>query len=259
MTDYLIAPEPRTARGRRDDRRPVAGARRRRHRQDPGADHAIRPHPADRPRVSRPGAGGHLHQSRRAGDAGTCRRHARPSRRGPVARHLPRHLRPHAAPPRRPGRADRELQHHRHRRPASPAEAGDGGRPDRHQALDTPGADGADPTLEGPRPDARSRHRRRGQRFRQRPRPPAVCRLPGAPARGERRRFWRPSPPHAGDPARPSRRARAVPSDVPLHPGRRIPGHQPGPVPVAAAAGAGAKEHLLRRRRRPIHLLVAWR
>ncbi len=50
-----------------------------------------------------------------------------------------------------------------------------------------------------------------------------------------------------------------VPPQVPLHPGGRIPGHQPGAVSLAAAAGAGAPEHLLRRRRRPVDLFVARR
>ena len=50
------------------------------------------------------------------------------------------------------------------------AEAGDGGGADRHQALGAAGADGGDPALEGPRPDARRASRRRGHRFRRRPR-----------------------------------------------------------------------------------------
>ena len=46
---------------------------------------------------------------------------------------------------------------------------------------------------------------------------------------------------------------------VPLHPGGRIPGHQPGAVSLAAPARAGAPEHLLRRRRRSVDLFVARR
>ena len=153
-------PEPRAARGRRDRRRPPAGAGRRRHRQDPRADHPLRPHPADRPRLPRPGPGGHLHQQGRPRDARTGRRHPRPPGRGPVARHVPRPVRPHAAPARRPGRAVAKLHHPRHRRPAPPAEAGDGGRAGRHQALGAARADGGDPALEGSRPDAGPGHRR---------------------------------------------------------------------------------------------------
>ena len=40
---------------------------------------------------------------------------------------------------------------------------------------------------------------------------------------------------------RQSRRARRLPAPLPLHPGRRVPGHQRRPVPVAAAAGAAAR------------------
>ena len=64
-------PEPRAARRRRDRRRPAAGAGRRRHRQDPRADHPLRPHPADRPRLPQPGPGRHLHQQGGARDART--------------------------------------------------------------------------------------------------------------------------------------------------------------------------------------------
>ena len=158
------------------------------------------------------------------------------------------------------GRADVQFHHPGHRRPAAAAEAGDGGRADRHQALGAAGADGADPALEGPRPDAGAAS------------PPAedtdfangraaalYAGLPGSAARAERRRFRRPAAAHDGDPARPAGRAGAIPPRVPLHPGGRVPGHQPRPVPVAAAAGAGAPEHLLRRRRRPVDLFLARR
>ena len=126
----------------------------------PRADHPLRPHPADRPRLSGPGARRHLHQQApraRCASASAPSSAAPPRDCGsaPSTRSRARMLRRHAEP----GRADRQLQHPRHRRPASPAEAGDGGRADRHQALGAARADGDDPALEGPRPAARARHR----------------------------------------------------------------------------------------------------
>ena len=104
-----------------------------------------------------------------------------------------------------------------------------------------------------------ARHRRRRHRFRRRPRARAVRRLSGPAENAERRRFRRPAAAHDGNPAHPAGRAGAVSPHLPLHPGGRIPGHQPGAVSVAAAAGAVAQEHLLRRRRRPVDLFLARR
>ena len=44
-----------------------------------------------------------------------------------------------------------------------------------------------------------------------------------------------------------------------IYPRRRISGHQPEPISLAPPARAGAQEHLLRRRRRPVDLLLARR
>ena len=46
---------------------------------------------------------------------------------------------------------------------------------------------------------------------------------------------------------------------LPLHPGRRVPGHQRRAISVAAAAGPGPAQPLLRRRRRPVDLRLARR
>ena len=46
---------------------------------------------------------------------------------------------------------------------------------------------------------------------------------------------------------------------LPLHPRRRVPGHQRRAVSLAAAAGAGAPQPVLRRRRRPVDLQLARR
>src|SRR5215203_4216087 len=64
------------------------------------------------------------------------------------------------------------------------------------------------------------------------------------------------------DPAhvpRQPRGARPVPEPLPLHAGRRVPGHERRPVPVAAAPRADAEEPVLRRRRRPVDLWLARR
>ena len=91
-----------------------------------------------------------------------------------------------------------------------------------------------DRRLEEPRADPRPRARLRIERLR----PPgrrALRRVPGAAARPERLRLRRPADARPRDPAGPSGRAGAVPALVPLHPRRRVPGHQRRAVPVAAA------------------------
>ena len=62
-------------------------------------------------------------------------------------------------------------------------------------------------------------------------------------------RLWREHPDVLG----------ALPEPLPLHAGRRVPGHQRRPVPLAAPARADAQEPLLRRRRRPVDLRLARR
>ena len=50
------------------------------------------------------------------------------------------------------------------------------------------------------------------------------------------------------------RGAGALPGPLPLHPGGRVPGHQPRPVPAGADAGRQASQRLRGRRLRPEHL-----
>ncbi len=64
----------------------------------------------------------------------------------------------------------------------------------------------------------------------------ALCRLPEAPEGAERRRFRRPAAGGAAAVPREPGRAQGLPGPVPLHPGRRVSGHQRRPIPVAAAA-----------------------
>ena len=97
-----------------------------------------------------------------------------------------------------------------------------------------------------------------GERLRP-PRRRALRRVPGAAADAERLRLRRPAAARRHHPAGQPGRAGEVPALVPLHPRRRVPGHQRRPVPVAAAARRRRTQHLLRRRRRPVDLRLARR
>ena len=71
-----------------------------------------------------------------------------------------------------------------------------------------------------------------------------------APPRGQRDGLRRPALPRR-EPLRALRgRARPLPPLIPLRPGRRVPGHEPRPVPLAPAAHRGEPEPVRGRRRR---------
>ena len=73
-----------------------------------------------------------------------------------------------------------------------------------------------------------------------------------APPRGERDGLRRPAVP-LREPVRALRGGpQPLPPLLPPRPGRRVPGHEPRPVPLAAAADGGAPEPLRGRRRRPV-------
>ena len=83
---------------------------------------------------------------------------------------------------------------------------------------------------------------------------PGLPPLRAPDARGERDGLRRPADAH-GQRARALRgRPAPLPRALPLGPGRRVPGHQPRPVPAAAAARRGGREPDRRRRRRPVDL-----
>ncbi len=258
--DYLarLNPEQRARGGNRG--RPAAGAGRRGHRQDAGADHALRPHPADPPRVPEPGAGRHLHQQGGARDAraGLGALLGRPAEGlwlGTFHALCARMLRRHAEMVGLTSTftildADDQLRLLKQVMEAHRST----------QALGAAGADGRHPALEGPRPHARPGDAGRGHRLRR-----AASALAVYGAYQQRLRELNAA--DFGDlPLHMTELLRTRPEvlaqyhrDVPLHPGGRVPGHQRGAVPVAAAAGAGAPQHLLRGRRRPVDLLVARR
>ena len=78
--------------------------------------------------------------------------------------------------------------------------------------------------------------------------------LRAAHPRDERDGLRRPAAP-VGEPARAvPRGARALPARASARAGRRVPGHQPRPVPLAAAAGRRAPQPGCGRRRRPVDL-----
>ena len=149
------------ARRGRDAGRTGSGAGRRRHRQDPRADHADRPHPEPGPGAAAGNPVGDLHQQGGARDEAPPRPDARPGRgRHAVARHLPLDRRPHPAFPCRAGAAQIQFHRARCRRSGPAAQAAPAGREHRRQALAGAHAGRTDRRLEEPRADACRRCRR---------------------------------------------------------------------------------------------------
>ena len=142
----------------------------------------------------------------------------------------------HPAPPRRARRAEVELHHPRHRRPAAAAAPADPGRAHRREALAAAAARRPDRRLEEPRARPRAACPRRT--------PSAFNHRGGELYAAYQERLRTLNACDFGDlllhvvdhPAGAPGRAGAVPALVPLHPGRRVPGHQRRPVPLAAAA-----------------------
>ena len=229
------------ARRGRDAGRTGSGAGRRRHRQDPRADHADRPHPEPGPGAAAGNPVGDLHQQGGARDEAPPRPDARPGRgRHAVARHLPLDRRPHPAFPCRTGAAQIQFHRARCRRSGPAAQAAAAGREHRRQALAGAHAGRTDRRLEEPRADAFAGAGGRSRDVRQRQGRKTLRQLSGAAEDPQRRRFRRsPAGEHPAVPRAP-RRAAAVPEPVQVHSGRRISGHQRRAVSVAAAAVAGA-------------------
>ena len=154
-------PQSRAARGGGDAGWPGAGAGRRRHRQDPGADLPHRPYPEPGPGAAGRNPLGHLHQQGGARDEAAARPHARPGRRRhAVARHLSFHRRQNPAHPCRTGAAEVQFHRARRRRSGQAPEAAVAGREHRRQALAGADARRPDRRLEESRADAVRRCRR---------------------------------------------------------------------------------------------------
>ena len=124
------------------------------------------------------------------------------------------------------------------------------------QAVPAPGDVRGDRQGEGQRPVGRRVRADGGQLLRADDRE-RVRGVREAQARRRGARLRRPD--HRDRPAvpRPPRGARALPGAVPLHPRRRVPGHEPRAVPAGQPAGGEVPERLRRGRRRPGRLLVA--
>ena len=252
--------ERRAARRGRGARRPGVGARRRRHRQDPRAHDAHRPHPEPRPRAPRGDSRGDLHQQGRARDEGPHRQTARPHGRGhAVARHVPRHLRKNPAAACRARRAQTGFHYPRRRRSDPPHQADPAGREHRREALAGAAARQHDRQLEEPRAHARPGAGGRSPELRRRPGSEALRRPSGAAESAQRGGFRR--SPARVDPAVPRERGRAgaIPGALQIHAGRRISGHERRAISLAAPARPGLEEPVLRRRRRSIDLRLARR
>ena len=76
--------------------------------------------------------------------------------------------------------------------------------------------------------------------------------LPAAPDPVERGRLRRHALPHGQGARELPGGARALAEGLPLHPGRRVPGHEPRAVPAPPAPGRKAQERLRRRRSGPV-------
>ncbi len=175
--------------------------------------------------------------------------------------HLPLGLPAHPALPCRPARLP--LGVHRLRRHRL---APDGGDRDvragaRHQAAAAAlGGRGHRPGQGGARRRGAVR-RGVGERFGPFP-PPHRRRLPRVPAAaggGQRHGLRRPAAAGGAAAAHLRGRAHRLPAAVPPHPGRRVPGHQPGPERAGGPVGQGPRQRLRGGRRRPVGLRLPGR
>ena len=224
-----------------------------------GVGQDARAHAPDRvPAAHGPGPRGrdprdHVHEQGRAGDARAGGAARRPRHAGDVGDDVPLRLRPHAARRRAPARLHAPVHDLRLGRPAA-ADQEVPGRP-RHRPQALHPARDAGPDL-----------RRQEQAARRRRLPPARRLVLRADGRRRLRVLRARAASRQRDglrrPAVPRRQpARALPGGprplrqrVPLDPRRRVPGHEPGAVPLAPAAVLRAPQPGGRRRRRPVDL-----
>ncbi len=205
----------------------------------------------DRPGVAARPAGRHFHQQGSQRDVDTTFRHAADQHARHVGRHLPRPLQPFAAraPPR--SRPAGHVSDSRHGRPAFQHQAPDEGDERRRREIPAQTGHGLHQQLQG-----RGLARPQCGSLRQ-PLTADARNLRGIrqamPAR-RRRRLRRAAAALLRTAGPRQQPAPALPEPVQIHPGRRVPGHQPPAVPVAETTGGARELHLRRRRRRPVNL-----
>ena len=176
----------------------------------------------------------HVHEQGGGRDARPADEHARPGRAGDLDPHLPRRLRPHPAPRGGAARLPLELHDLRLRRPGAPREAVPGGAREGPEAVRP--ARRPRPDLERQEPAGHAGAVRGADRVVLRPDGRRGVRALPAQARGlERGRLRRHADADRADPGELPRRAEEVAEGVPLRPRRRVPGHEPRPVPAPAA------------------------
>ena len=254
-------PQPAAARGGADHRRAGAGPRRRRHRQDRGADRPARPPHRHPPRLAVRDPRRHLHQQGGARDA-------RARRRGSSAR------RSRACPGSAPSIRSRRKMLRRHAELVGlqsnftildtddqlrAAEAADQRRRPRREALAGAPARRADRPLEEQGLDPRPDRCRRERGLRQRQGRRALRALSGAAEGAQRLRFRRPAAAHAGHPQARTATCSSTTSSASTTSSSTNIRTPTRPVSLAPPARPGAQEHLLRRRRRPVDLFLARR
>ena len=246
-----VRAERRPARGRDLRRRPAAHPRRCGVGEDARAHPSDRVPDGDRADEAERDPGDHVHEQGGGGDAGPGRSARRPPRPRDVGDDVPLRVRPDAPRPRRPPRLYPPVHDLRPGRLAPAREALPRRARRRPEAIH-PGGD--------PQPDLRRQEQAPGRR-RLRSDGRLVLRA------DRRRRLPRVRARAASDerdglrrPARALReRARAVPGSpraihgpVPRRPRRRVPGHEPRPVPLASAARERAAQPDGRRGRRAV-------
>ena len=129
-----------------------------------------------------------------------------------------------------------EFHHPRYRRPAAPAEATPAGGKSGRQTLAGASAGQSHRWMEEPRHRSEERAGERGRGVRGRQERGPVRKLSGSPEGAQRGGFRRSAARAVAAVARAQRRSRHLPPALPLHPGRRVPGHERRSVSVSPAA-----------------------
>ena len=186
-----------------------------------------------------------LHQQGRRGDAGAGAAAGLRARGADVGKHLPQLLHPHPAPRGRAHARGPGLRHLRPGRPEKPHQAGAGGAEAAGEAVPPEEAAGAHRRFQEPVPAA-GRGPGGGPGSMDTEGAGGLRSLPEGPEEPPGLRLRRPAALDRAPVPRP-RDAVDLRRAVQVHPGGRVPGHQPRPVPAGAAPGPAAPQSLRRR------------